>query len=135
MYLTAYIERLGTGTTDIIKEAKTTGLREPDFEQNDDFRIVLYRPYSNGNISSTQEDTMEDTMEVTVEVKRLISVMNGEMKRAEIQSLLGLKNNDNFRLKYVLPALEAKIIEMTIPDKPKSSKQKYRLTSIGQKLK
>jgi len=32
---------------------------------------------------------------------------------------------------YLLPALEAGLIEMSIPDKSRSSKQKYRLTSKG----
>ncbi|WP_407712287.1 ATP-binding protein [Butyricimonas virosa] len=31
MYLTGYIERMGTGTGDIIKQCVAKGLREPEF--------------------------------------------------------------------------------------------------------
>ena len=60
--------------------------------------------------------------------------MVGEMKRVEIQDALGLKHEDHFRDAYLLPALAAQVIEMTQPDKPRSSKQRYRLTSLGQSL-
>lgn len=40
--------------------------------------------------------------------------------------LLGLKHRPTFKENYLLPALELGYIEMTIPDKPNSSKQKYR---------
>ena len=50
------------------------------------------------------------------------------MKRTEIQQALGLKHEDHFRAAYLVPALEAGLIEMTIPDKPRSRLQKYRLT-------
>jgi hypothetical protein len=42
-----------------------------------------------------------------------------------------LKDDEHLRKAYLLPAIEAGLIEMTIPDKPRSSKQRYRLTSIG----
>jgi len=69
--------------------------------------------------------------EVTGEVRKLLSVMTGEMKRTAIQVALGLKHEDHFREAYLVPALEANLIEMTIQDKPRSSKQKYRLTAKG----
>lgn len=57
-----------------------------------------------------------------------MEALEGEMSRREIQEKLGLKNDEHFRKAYLLPALEAECIEMTLPDKPRSSKQKYRLT-------
>jgi hypothetical protein len=47
---------------------------------------------------------------------------------------LGLKDDEHFRKAYLLPALEAGLVEMAIPDKPRSSKQKYRLTDKGRQV-
>ena len=44
MYLKRYIERLGTGTADIMRIAEENNLQAPDFEQKEDFKTVLYRP-------------------------------------------------------------------------------------------
>ena len=78
--------------------------------------------------------TGQVTGEVTGEVQRLLAVMKDEMKRQEIQAGLGLKHEDHFREKYLKPAMAAGAIEMTIPDKPRSSKQKYRLTRKGREF-
>jgi hypothetical protein len=53
------------------------------------------------------------------------------MTRQQLMQALGLKNDEHFRKAYLQPALDAGLIEMTIPDKPRSSKQKYRLTAKG----
>jgi hypothetical protein len=47
MYLKGYIERLGTGTADMMRLAQLNNLREPIFEQNEDFTITIYRPSTN----------------------------------------------------------------------------------------
>ncbi len=74
---------------------------------------------------------MEATTEVTTEVARLINVISGEKNRQELKNLLNLKNDEYFRKAYLVPAIDSGLIEMTIPDKPTSSKQKYRLTEKG----
>jgi ATP-dependent DNA helicase RecG len=56
------------------------------------------------------------------------------MNRTDLQAQLQLKSQANFRERYLQPALAAGLIEMTIPDKPRSSKQKYRLTAKGKLL-
>ncbi len=44
------------------------------------------------------------------------------------------KDRTKFRNQILKPLLDAGWLEMTIPDKPTSSKQKYRLTIKGQHL-
>ena len=45
-----------------------------------------------------------------------------------------LTRRDNFEKLYLRPALELKLIEMTIPEKPNSRLQKYRLTGKGKSM-
>jgi hypothetical protein len=68
-----------------------------------------------------------NTTEVTTEVDRLAAALSGEMTRRDLQTALGLKNDEHFRKTYLLLALDAGVIEMTIPDKPNSRPQKCRL--------
>ena len=67
--------------------------------------------------------------QVTPQVEALLAVLQGEMSRGELMAALGLSDRKSFRMRYIQPALEAGLIEMTIPDKPNSRLQKYRKTS------
>lgn len=70
----------------------------------------------------------------TPQVERLLAACLGEMLREELQDRVGISDRKYFRTEYLRPALEAGLIEMTIPDKPRSSKQKYRLTEKGRQV-
>jgi len=130
MYLAGYIERLGTGTCDMIRLCNEKELKEPDFIQEDVFKTIIWRTgQATGQVGG------EATGEVTGEVQRVVVVMNGEMKRAEIQLALQLKHDDFFRIQYIIPALESGVIEMTYPDIPNHPKQRYKLTAKGLKIK
>ena len=99
---------------------------EPEFRA-DSFMTVTFRP----NPEVRVEGGERLAGEVTGEEIRLLRAMSGEMTRQRIQEALGLKHEDHFRHAYLLPALRADLIEMTIPDKPRSSRQRYRLTPAG----
>jgi predicted HTH transcriptional regulator len=65
LYLTQYIERLGTGTGDMIRRCREAGLREPVFALEDGFRISLGRPLPEPSSLVTTEETKEETEEET----------------------------------------------------------------------
>jgi len=56
------------------------------------------------------------------------------MLREELQNRIGITDRKYFRTDFLRPALDKGLIEMTNPDKPRSSKQKYRLTAKGQQI-
>lgn len=43
MYWNGYIEKVGTGTEDIVNKCLGYGLRRPEFFQEEDFRVVIWR--------------------------------------------------------------------------------------------
>jgi len=79
------------------------------------------------------------TPEITPQIKTLIKAIQAAteekgvetFKRETLQQLLKLKDKKSFTQRYLKPALEEKVIEMTIPDKPTSRLQQYRLTKVG----
>ena len=91
--------------------------------EGDIFRIIVGTPDEGSALPGTSP-------EITPEVP-LLKAISGEMSRQNLQSALNLKDDERFRKTYLSPALQAGLIEMTIPDKAKSSKQKYRLTTKG----
>ena len=118
------VESLDSGIPRILR-----AYGEDCFKFTDNFiRIIL--PISVQNHAS---DRASD--HASVQVKKLVSVLIGEMGRSELQGLLSIKNRDYFRTDYLNPAIDNGYVELTIPDKPNSRNQKYRLTAKGLTLK
>lgn len=64
-------------------------------------------------------------------VARLVKALKGEMSVIEIMGALKLGGRRNFLEKYLSPAIELGLVEMTQPGSPRSPTQKYRLTAKG----
>jgi ATP-dependent DNA helicase RecG len=54
---------------------------------------------------------------------------------AELLRITGYSQRAHFRSQHLEPLLRAGILRMTIPDKPRSSAQRYVLTENGIRLK
>ena len=143
MYLAGYIERMGTGTGDIIRLCNEAGLKEPEFIQEEDFKTIIWRTFKTtvevtGEVSGeptgqaegidneevNKVTTGQVTGQVSEEVKRVILLIVNELRSAEIQNILQLKHREYFRDNYLLPALESGLIEMTFPDSPNHPNQR-----------
>jgi hypothetical protein len=64
----------------------------------------------------------------------LLALKDGEKSPADLRSVLEIKHRPTFRENYLHPALNAGLVEMTLPKKPSSPNQKYRLTAKGEEF-
>jgi predicted HTH transcriptional regulator len=138
MYQTGYIERFGTGTLEIIRLSDEAHLHEPDFNIDEGFKVVLWRP----SVAITDQvptkyrpSTDQVTDHVDELIQRLVLVLSKPKSRPELMEALDLRHNGNFRDNYLRPAMESGFVEMTDPNSPNSPKQRYRLTTKGITLK
>ncbi len=70
-------------------------------------------------------------VQVTEQVRIILSAIGEDtVSGKELMERVGLKHRPTFRKNYLLPAIEDGYLEMTIPDKPNSSKQKYRKSKV-----
>ena len=75
----------------------------------------------------TDQVNDQDTDQDKNFIEKLLFVLGDDTLSAmEIMKKLNLSHKPTFRKNYLNPALESKIIERTIPDKPNSKNQKYR---------
>ena len=76
-------------------------------------------------------NTKLNTFDKLSPVAKLIYVLgNDTLSLKELMERLHLSHKPTFRQNYLTPALEQHLIEMTIPDKPKSRLQKYRKAKV-----
>jgi len=78
----------------------------------------------------------ESTPDITLNDWQLLqALLEGDKSAKELKALHSNRSNVSGAFKERIAYLmENRLIEFTIPDKPKSSKQKYRLTSLGQQI-
>ena len=149
LYLTKYIERMGTGTGDMIKRCRHAGLPEPEFALTDGFVITLRRNPERafeavgGEVTwdkspdkspdKSQEKSQEKSPDKSIHGSSGHYRLPGtalEKQRIQAMRVSGIEKLFSEHL-YVH---SGNGLEMTIPEKPNSRLQKYRLTPEGKAL-
>jgi len=128
-------EGRGTGIPKILRAIRENHSPEPQFETNHErsFFTVTFPAHPK---TKEARPVAEVTPLVTPPVTKLIQLLNarGALGNADVRKELGLKDRVHMREHYISPALAQGMIERTIPDKPNSRLQKYRLTPLGKAL-
>jgi len=89
MYLAGYIERMGTGTGDIIRLCTGQNLKEPEFKQEEEFITTIWR--KNGNMAG--ESKGESKGEIIEMIKGNPKVTVEEIAKELDMSLSGVEKN------------------------------------------
>jgi ATP-dependent DNA helicase RecG len=71
-------------------------------------------------------------MQVTEQVAGVLRAAKASASREELQVAVGLRNREHFRQTYLEPLVSGGCLEATVPDKPTSRLQRYRLTPKGE---
>ncbi|MDQ9038765.1 ATP-binding protein [Acinetobacter seifertii] len=124
LYEHNYMEKSGRGSKRIIKACQDENIKVSWTEDKSLHSVTILFQLPNAEVNKLSST-----------LKNLVKVIEGEMSRAEIQHALDLKDPEYFRKSYMLPALEAELIQMTLPDKPRSKNQQYFLTKKGLEVK
>jgi ATP-dependent DNA helicase RecG len=127
-------DELGSGMRKMMRYGKAYGGADPELIEGDVFRMIIKVPELGTDISAKQANGHGEAP-ITGEVLQIIKALKAnQLNRTQLQVVLKLKSQANFRDRYLRPALKSGLIEMTIPEKPSSRLQKYRLTGAGKYL-
>jgi hypothetical protein len=153
MFLARYAEKAGSGILDMIARFRKAGLPAPQFRQEGgQFIQTLPRPTPQGTgqvepvektaiwanvfkgLAAAADLTGQATGQAVGQAAlEILSFFDKPKIGKEIQDAIGLRHRETFLDNYLTPLLENDVLERTIPDKPTSPLQKYRLTEKGRK--
>ncbi len=103
---------------DWTQEIKKNKVIEHDSEQ-----LSFFNDDDNEKIDlGTKQGLSRDHLEILKKCKE-------ESSALELMNILGRTNRTKFKLAIIYPLIDQDFLELTIPDKPKSPNQKYRITN------
>ena len=126
LYLTQYIEEMGTGTLDMIRRCCDANLSEPEFTDIGGFKTTIWRAKPPAQIEAQPASLPRD-----LESRVINLLADGPLSRSELSKELGHKKASGQLYNVVRDLLDDQMIEYTLPDKPRSPRQKYQLTDKG----
>jgi ATP-dependent DNA helicase RecG len=131
---TGAVEVWGRGTNRVIDECLRHGIAAPTFEERGGAVIVTFRAeITPGTKQASSRDQVGTRSGPSRDQVAVMEAALEARSSAELMQVLGRTNRTKFRELMLKPLLAAGLLEMTLPDTPRSSKQRYRTTPAGMK--
>lgn len=133
----AFIEKAGTGIKRIRDEAREGGYPEPEWETNG-FTTAIFRP--NPEVRAEAEARSRRSEGPVLAQSRAQSVQvlavltEGARSAAELAEAISLRSKTGALKRTLSELVACGLTEYTLPDKPTSRLQRYRLTGKGREF-
>lgn len=136
------IEQWGSGIRRIFDEAARQELPEPVIDEiatGVRLRIRLNGRYRPETMSPSDRDLAHDNEQVSAQVSEQVMVLlrhcsEQARSKQDLLAVIGLSNAYLNYKRHIVPMLQQGLLALTIPDKPQSRLQRYRLTEKGRQL-
>ena len=129
------IEKWGRGTNRVIAMCREAGISSPTFEEITGAAVVTFKvnvlgvgrtPIRPGEQVGTKSGLSRDQVEI-------LRLCRQEQPLVALMKAVGRQNRTKFRDGFVKPLVDTGLLELTVPDKPRSRLQKYRTTPAGER--
>jgi len=134
---TGAVEVWGRGTNRVIEMCKKHGVSPPLFEERQGFLIVTFRAQlvaegaagTSGARSGAQSGAQSEAQSIRV----LGALSRGALSARALADALEMRSKTGALKRTLSEMLSETLIEYTLPDKPNSRLQKYRVTLAGER--
>lgn len=132
------VEHIGSGIKRIRNLCREYGAAEPRIEVSEHwFTVIFPRSVATQENTDKAESQPESRPESQPEslTNRILGLLEDEpLSKSDISARLGQKKVSGQLNKVIRTLLSDELIAFTIPEKPKSRLQKYRLTQTGKRI-
>ena len=141
------VEQIGSGIKRIRSLCREYGVAEPRIEVSEHwFTVIFPRPTGQDESQASGEAGRLETISIpslsqvcpksvpSDLAEMIMRALTSPVDMLTLMALAGHTNRTRFRKTVLQPLIDTDLMELTIPDKPRSSKQRYRLTELGQEL-
>jgi len=139
------IEEWGSGYKRIKEACQKDGYPEPIWEEYGTVMRVTFYPHSETSQLDSKAPRHQgaklklrhqgtETEEYKNVIQQICIFCKEPRLMSEILNFLDRTDRTKFRKRYIYPMIQDGLLELTIPNKPKSSNQRYLITEIGKKM-
>ena len=131
------VEKLGSGIKRIKQLCKEDKVKEPKIDIDENWFTIIFKRSNvdeSDDLESQPESQPESRPESNLRTKILYNLLNEKLSKSQLAEKIGHSTVSGELNKQIRSLLKTKYIEYTIPEKPNSRLQKYRITENGRQI-